>query len=253
MPTMNNMPLVEPSSGNLVTLLQSTVGYVASAAMVFGGVIPYIPQYRDISKQQDNEGFSTYVCLFLLVANSLRIFFWFGHPFETPLLLQSIIMIATMLLMLKLCVKVQNTNEITMRRRAFIDFDWRFFWKWNRFADYCQALGFFVAVGSYLTWAFIDSTIFVEVMGFFAVLFEAMLGIPQLHRNFRNKSTHGMSVAMVLMWTSGDLFKTIYFLMKSAPQQFTVCGCLQVFVDVCILAQVHIYQLNTSGKLKSLP
>lgn len=52
-------------------------GFVASGAMIFGGVVPYIPQYRDIKRKEDSEGFSLYVCLALLIANTLRILFWF--------------------------------------------------------------------------------------------------------------------------------------------------------------------------------
>lgn len=51
-------------------------GWVAAGAMIFGGVIPYIPQYREIKRTEDAEGFSLYVCLALLIANTLRIIFW---------------------------------------------------------------------------------------------------------------------------------------------------------------------------------
>ena len=54
----------------------SFVSFAASAAMVFGGVVPYIPQYYDIYKTRNTDGFSTYVCLALLIANILRILFW---------------------------------------------------------------------------------------------------------------------------------------------------------------------------------
>ncbi|KAH0617874.1 hypothetical protein JD844_016560 [Phrynosoma platyrhinos] len=43
----------------------------------------------------------------------------FGRHFESPLLLQSIIMIITMLLMLKLCTEVRVTNELNIKRRSF--------------------------------------------------------------------------------------------------------------------------------------
>ena len=36
----------------------------------------------------------------------------FGHPFEIPLLAQSIIMIITMLGLVELCVRVKNRNVI---------------------------------------------------------------------------------------------------------------------------------------------
>ena len=60
------------SAINIVTLMS----WAASCAMIFGGVVPYIPQYLDIYSTSNTEGFSTYVCLALLVANILRILFW---------------------------------------------------------------------------------------------------------------------------------------------------------------------------------
>jgi len=56
--------------------LLDVFGLVAQAAMIFGGVVPYIPQYRTIRRTLSSEGFSTLVCFVLLVANLLRIFFW---------------------------------------------------------------------------------------------------------------------------------------------------------------------------------
>lgn len=50
--------------------------WIAIGAMTFGGSIPYIPQYREIKRTEDTEGFSLFVCFTLLVANTLRIFFW---------------------------------------------------------------------------------------------------------------------------------------------------------------------------------
>lgn len=43
-----------------------------------------------------------------------------------------------------------------------------------------------------------------ETMGFLAVFVEAMLGAPQFARNIKNKSTFGMSIHMVVMWTIGE-------------------------------------------------
>ena len=49
---------------------------VASLLIIFGGVVPYIPQYIEIRSTRNAEGFSTFVCLTLLIANTLRILFW---------------------------------------------------------------------------------------------------------------------------------------------------------------------------------
>ncbi|TNN66722.1 PQ-loop repeat-containing protein 1 [Liparis tanakae] len=225
----------------LVSVFQHLVSWVAAGAMVFGGLVPYVPQYRDIRRTQNAEGFSTYVCLVLLVANILRILFRFGRYFETLLLWQSIIMIATMLIMLNLCTNVRMAADLNTKRRNFIDFDWSYFWLWSRFLDYMQCVLAFTLTAAYVTYLFLDSALFVESLGFLAVFTEAMLGTPQLYCNYQNKSTEGMSIKMVLMWTSGDTFKTGYFLLTQAPVQFWICGLLQVLVDVTILFQVYYY------------
>ena len=64
------------------------VAHGSELAMIFGGVVPYIPQYLSIKRSGNTKGFSLYVCLALIVANTLRILFWFGRHYETPLLLQ---------------------------------------------------------------------------------------------------------------------------------------------------------------------
>lgn len=56
--------------------VRHVVSYAAASAMVIGGIIPYIPQYREIKQTQDTEGFSLHVCFALLIANTLRILFW---------------------------------------------------------------------------------------------------------------------------------------------------------------------------------
>lgn len=84
-----------------------------------------------------------------------------------------------------------------------------------------------------------------ESIGFLAVFTEAMLGLPQFLRNYKNKSTYGMSICMVIMWTAGDLFKTVYFILRNSPTQFYICGALQVSLDLAILLQVHIYRKNS--------
>ena len=87
-------------------------------------------------------------------------------------------------------------------------------------------------------YCFVTSVLFVETVGFLAVFVEAMLGVPQFWRNWTNGSTQGMSVKMVMFWLSGDVFKTVYFLLRQAPLQFFLCGSLQVSacgVVICIL------------------
>lgn len=56
--------------------LYSWLKPLSSLAMIIGCVMPYVPQYLTIQRNRNSSGFSTFVCLTLLVANILRIAFW---------------------------------------------------------------------------------------------------------------------------------------------------------------------------------
>jgi hypothetical protein len=53
---------------------------------------------------------------------------------------------------------------------------------------------------------------------------------------------YNFSETMVFMWTIGDIFKTAYFIIRSAPFQFWVCGILQVSIDLFIFGQTLAYR-----------
>jgi len=223
-------------------------------AMVFGGVVPYIPQYLQIKQKQTTQGFSLHVCLALLLANTLRIIFWFGKHFETPLLIQSILMNLAMFALIQLCVGINNKEYLVVEKKKphrFTDLEPEYFWQWTDFPSYVEFIMVVALMGSVLMYFLIDFSPFVESVGFMAVFTEAMLGVPQFYRNFRNKSTFGMSLSMVMMWTCGDVFKTSYFYFRNTPAQFFICGALQVSVDLCILAQVWLYRENTEKRKRS--
>jgi len=55
---------------------------------------------------------------------------------------------------------------------------------------------------------------------------------------------------MVLLWLVGDSFKTLYFLSRRSPIQFSVCGALQIAVDLAILSQTVWYGTTTPGRRK---
>ncbi|XP_023841121.1 solute carrier family 66 member 2 isoform X3 [Salvelinus sp. IW2-2015] len=200
------------------------LSWLASCVMVFGGALPYVPQYQEIQRSSNTEGFSTRVCLLLLIANILRIFFWIGKQFELTLLLQSVVMIITMLSMLHLCCNIQQANRVSTNQHHFTDLDLRYFWSWSAFEDYLLFCFAFTVLCAFLTLLLLDSVLFVEGLGSLAVLFEAMLGVPQLLQNFHNHSTRGMST-----WT-GETPKDILYpaadsmvnLDRLIPQQLSI-------------------------------
>jgi len=235
------------------SLLVRIVTFGCEFAMMVGGVVPYVPQYIAIRSSGNTKGFSLYVCLALIVANILRILFWFGRHYEIPLLIQSILMNIAMFALIHLCVHVNSQDRIAgqYKEHVFTDFEPEHFWQWTDFQSYLECTVCFVAVGSFVMYLMLKYDPFVETVGFLAVFTEAMLGMPQFYRNFTNKSTYGMSLQMVLMWTCGDVFKTTYFYLRKTPPQFVICGMLQVMVDVAILTQVWLYYENTSKRKKS--
>ena len=73
-----------------------------------------------------------------------------------------------------------------------LDLDFNYFWKWSAFEDYLLFCFSFTVLCAVLTLLLLDSAVFVEMLGSMALMFEAMLGLPQLLQNFHNRSTKGM-------------------------------------------------------------
>ncbi|CAH8580935.1 unnamed protein product [Schistosoma turkestanicum] len=228
-----------------------------SLIYIFGGAVPYIPQYLQIRKTQSVKGFSSFVCFVLLISNILRIWFWFVQPFATALLFQSFVMIITMLILMKTITRfsgikrsqsmpytsgIMKTESESWNVNQFKDVWFRNFWKWTHFSNYLIFLYSFTLISGLCTYVFSSSQIYNQLLGFTALFIESMLGLPQFMKNCFNKSIVGMSISMVLMWTSGDIFKTIYFVLEKAPLQFPLCGLLQIGLDLAILLQCLCYK-----------
>ncbi|KAN0022128.1 hypothetical protein ACTFIU_004296 [Dictyostelium citrinum] len=86
---------------------------ITSGLFIFAPVIGYVSQYRDIQRTSNSDGFSTRVCLILLLSNILRCYFWIGKQFDITLLYQSIVMIIAQLLMLHLCISIKSRESVT--------------------------------------------------------------------------------------------------------------------------------------------
>ncbi|XP_021962978.2 solute carrier family 66 member 2 [Folsomia candida] len=219
--------------------------FLSQVFLIFGGVLPYIPQYLDIARG-DASGFSTLVCLVLVLANTLRIVYWFGHSFDDALLVQSVIMLLTMFIMLDLCVRVERLRRrslsLPITERVFTDFKLEDFWAWTNLASYIQVTILIATIASATIFIFLDNSIVVEGIGYAALLTESCLALPQFLKNQRNRSTQGMNVLMVLMWALGDAFKEFFYVWKNQPLPFILCASIQLLMDFLILIQVVIFQ-----------
>lgn len=239
--------------------IYSWLGPLSSLAMIFGCVLPYVPQYITIHKNRNSSGFSTFVCLTLLIANILRVVWWFGHPFELPLLIQSGLMIVAQILLLALCVRVKKENHRILNetqgtifeKRTLFSLNPRFFWRWTDLISYIEFLILFSVILGIAMYYLSHDKLFVESIGYCALVTESMLGLPQVLKNYKKRSVEGMSLSMVLMWLGGDTFKTVYYIVKNVPLQFWLCGLLQITIDLLILFQVCLFRQNAPLKAKN--
>lgn len=102
-----------------------------------------------------------------------------------------------------------------------------------------------------LTYIFLNSYIYFEVIGYLSLMTEACLGLPQLISNYKKKSTKGLSTSLIAGWLVGDILKTVYFIIKEEPTQFVMCGELQILIDVLIVLQINMYTHNNKPVLSA--
>ncbi|EAN76334.1 hypothetical protein, conserved [Trypanosoma brucei brucei TREU927] len=81
-----------------------------------------------------------------------------------------------------------------------------------------------------------------QVVGYTALIFEAMLLVPQILRNHRRKCTEGLSLILLVTWVVGDIIKLVYFIVYEQPVPFLVCSGIQLTTDLIVIAQVVVYK-----------
>ncbi|VIO96178.1 Uncharacterized protein BM_BM5828 [Brugia malayi] len=245
----SGMDLVPLEKLFFISLTVLTKGFI-----IFGGSLAYVFQYKEIYEREDASGFSLFVCLTLLIANILRIMFWFGKRFELALVAQSIVMLVSMILMLEISVRTNRKHIYkTQRVSAWTGQLISHFWQWNDLSSYFTLIIAFTVFSSILTYLLSGYMVYVEVLGLIALLSEACLGFPQLKQNCSRRSTSGMSIGMVLVWMIGDCGKTVYFIYESSPAQFWLCGIIQITIDLLIMLQVYCFGKRAAKSRVQLP
>jgi len=179
------------------------------------------------------------------------------EPFDLALLLQSILMILVQSVLLHLLVRLRGRdifahslgpNEASndgasgpIEKRGY----WASFWAWPRFIDYVSFLILFTQVSSciVLLHKFLIAVPYMDSISLYtATLLESTLCMPQFYRNWRSKSTHGLSRHLVLAWVVGDAFKLGYFLISGSRTPFIVCAIIQIVIDIGVIGQIWWYK-----------
>ena len=231
--------------------------------MVFSPSIGYIAQAMKFKETKSSEGFSKYMCLILLFANLLRIFFWIGKQFTIVLLYQSIIVILSQFYLIhqslkydksiKLDNKIEKSKEKIIKDYLKIShlFKSENFWKWENELEYYKFIIIFIISFSIISNLIgFQNKIFIDIIGLISAFLESIIGIPQIKNNFITKNVSNISFIMIFMWLGGDIFKTIYYIYSNSPIQMIFCGFLVVFLDIILSFQIIIYSENKSNEKK---
>ncbi|ORX39143.1 hypothetical protein BD324DRAFT_618636 [Kockovaella imperatae] len=255
----------------------SVISSLASVGMAIGPPLVYADQAYSIVKKKDSSGFSHDVCGVVIIANITRIFFWLGNRFETPLLVQSILLIVSQLFLLALCLHYAPLDPESVQDYAplsplpdsghfdateshedadYLDrplhtgpaksltvgtkrpFD---FWQWESLGSYLEFLAALIVVLGIAQIIFGRWMWYIDALGFIALFIESTLPIPQFIANYRLKSTYGLRASTLAGWFFGDSFKTGYFFLRQSPIQFKVTAIMTVCWDTAVFAQRMIY------------
>ena len=129
--------------------------------------------------------------------------------------------------------------------------------KQHTFMDFVELLivsSMIVKVAFDYHWYPIYGDYVVESLKNVSVILESCLALPQGIRNYRNKSTDGLSVFMVVGWVGGDAFKLMYFIYnmfilsgegrKDDGATF-IAGCLvAILFDLLVVFQLTVWYPN---------
>ena len=133
----------------------------ADFLIIFLPSVGYFFQAIKFQKTKSSKGFSKSLCLLLLLANILRIYFWIGKPFEKSLLFQSIVVIISQIYLIHYYLKYQekprDINKIPQEKSILNHMiSWKDiflpskFWNWDYEIDYYKFIFLFFSIIKYI-------------------------------------------------------------------------------------------------------
>ncbi|ODV90765.1 hypothetical protein CANCADRAFT_16922, partial [Tortispora caseinolytica NRRL Y-17796] len=252
--------------------------------LAFSPIMSWGDTIYAIHRKKSSAGLSLDLCGIMLFSSVLRIFFWFGNPFNDALLIQAVTTALTHTAFLYLALKyrpieepmIQNKielgniepkvvfgdpNLVSDRIDLFNDKPGRArspldilaslkrpysIWLWNEPVIYWKFLTGFIATLLMLQLIFGWSSTYIEIVGFLSTLIEAFLPVPQMIKIHTSQNSDGIRFSLIGSWLLGDLMKIIfYFNGSNISLQFKLCALLQAFFDICITYQTLRYRKSS--------
>ncbi|KAB5563334.1 PQ loop repeat protein [Coniochaeta sp. 2T2.1] len=238
--------------------LATLAGYVAPLFLVLSPVFSYSDQAISMYRNKSSAGFSLDIPLIMLVASMLRIFYYPGARFDIALLIQSFLMVAVQLVVLKIALDHRppptskggeaatpfagaHEHGIFEKPRPYG------FWQWRSPKPYWQFLLylFIVLTLGELVLAPFRSLYpaYSSLIGYLGLSIEAMLPLPQIFANARSRSCKGFRVSVLASWLLGDSMKMFWFFTSPTeiPWAFKISGLFQAGCDSFLGIQYLMY------------
>ena len=208
--------------------------------MTLTPVIPYFAQVNTFNQNKSSKGFSIKISLFILSANILRIFFWFGERFNISLLFQSVLMIIAQLYLVKVYVEYSEKN-IYAKKDNFL----RDFWDWDKDTNYFLFITTFILFFISLSFNLgMENKLYVNFLGSLSSFLEAIMPCAQILKIYNEKSAKNFSYVLISSWVLGDSFKVYYYFTTNVPIQMLLSAIMQVVFDFVIVFQIIYYNNN---------
>ncbi|KAK4239656.1 hypothetical protein C8A03DRAFT_32258 [Achaetomium macrosporum] len=233
--------------------LTTLSGYLTPAFLILSPVLSYSDQAISMHRTRSSAGFSLDIPLIMLVASLLRIFYYPGAKFDNALLIQSFVMVAMQVVLLKIALEhrpapYSKGGEATVPFARVNETQRPFnFWQWRSPKPYWQfLLSLFVGlvfcefllapIPSLYQW-------YSSMIGCIGLGVEATLPIPQILANARSRSCKGFRLSVLASWLIGDSMKMFWFFTSttSIPWAFKVCGMFQAMCDTILGVQYMVY------------
>jgi hypothetical protein len=184
-----------------------------------------------------------------VLTSKIRLFYWFGARFDTPLLIQAGIMVFVQLLLLHVALLHRpaagiskpfagsNTVSESASSRPYS------FWQWRSRKPYWQFLAYFTVALTIAQLLIGPGATYTAIQGYIALSVEAILPLPQIWENSKSRSCKGFRVSVLINWVVGDVFKMTYFFLSEGgvPWAFKLCGLFQACCDFYLGAQYLMY------------